>query len=81
MAWHRRKAAGPILRLIGAILLATAWMVGKYLFCAPTTAPDAIDGMLALILFTSASAGSALLVLGAHLFDAVARPSPWQRRF
>ena len=71
--WHNRRGAGAAIRLAGAILLAVAYLAGARLFVAP----DGREAVLAVILFTSASAGSAMLALGAHLFDEVAVSRRW----
>jgi len=80
MAWHRKTAAGPILRSTGAVLLGLASLAARHLFRVPIAAPGAIDAGIAALLFVSASAGSALTALGPHLFDRVAVSPRWQRR-
>ena len=74
MAWHRHGWAGAVIRLGGAMLLGIAYLAGARLFAAPSARPDAL---FALILFTSGCAGSAMLVLGAHLFDQVEVSRRW----
>lgn len=77
MVWHRTKWAGPLLRLAGAFLLAIGTALGMRLFGAPTRSPGASAYLLALILFTALSAGSAMLMLGGHLFDEVPLSPRW----
>ncbi len=81
MPWHRKGWAGWLLRLAGAVLVAIGWCAARRLFAAPAHAPGAFDYLLALVVFSAFSAGSAMLTLGAHLFDPVRVAGRWQRRF
>jgi uncharacterized protein YjeT (DUF2065 family) len=79
MAWQNRKWADAGLRLAGIVLLAIALLVGRRLFAAPDpqarTTP--LCYLLALIGMASMSAGTALVVLGHHLFDRVVLSARW----
>jgi hypothetical protein len=79
MAWHKRKYAGPALRLAGLALLCVAVLVGRHLFAAsdPQGRVRASAYLLALIGMASACAGAALSVLGRHLFDEVELSERW----
>jgi hypothetical protein len=79
--WHRRKWAGLLLRLAGALLLAIACAADARLFGASPRRAVLLDYPLALAAFVAASAGGAMLALGAHLFDPVPVAGRWQRRF
>lgn len=71
---------GPVLRLAGLALLLSAAAAAWLLVVRVT--PDQSDGfdyLLALVTVLGASLGSALLVLGAHVFDQVAISRPWIR--
>ncbi len=79
MAWHEKRWAGFLLRLAGVALLCVAALIARHLFAvadpAAKTAP--LVYLLALIGMTSASAGSAMAVLGRHLFDQVELSERW----
>ncbi len=79
MAWHRASWAGASLRLAGAALLCAAWAASTRLWGDTGHAPRTTDYALALVAFATASAGSVLLLLGAHLFDQVELPQRWTR--
>ena len=81
MPWHRRKWAGPLLRLAGALLLLVGCRAAARLFAPPAHPRAALDYLLALLTIVTLSPGSALLTLGAHLFDPVTVAGRWQRRF
>ena len=80
MEWHERKYARVALRLAGLILVAIAWRLGVHLFAVPD--PQAklrpLSYLLALVWIVSACTGSALAVLGQHLFDPVELPARWR---
>lgn len=84
MAWHRRAWAGPALRLIGAGLLGCAYLLVTLLFSrygpVSPAAPLAMTYPIAAASFACASAGGALLMLGAHLFDEVEVSERWTQR-
>jgi hypothetical protein len=79
MAWHERKWASALLRLAGLALLCLATFVARRLFgiAHPEARLNPLDYLLALIGFASASTGSALTVMGRHLFDQVALSARW----
>jgi hypothetical protein len=80
MLWHRRPAAGPLLRGAGLILLLFAWLIGRELLAIgehEATEPP-LAYLLAGIVFLSASAGAALLLNGQHLFDTVRVSRLWE---
>ena len=80
MAWHERKYAGLALRLAGLALFALAAEIGRHIFVAadPTAKLRVLPYLLALIWIASLSAGTALTVLGRHLFDQVELPARWR---
>ena len=83
MRWHREGWAGLALRVAGAALLSGSAIVLSYLFDrfgGARGAPGAFELLLALIGFASASAGSAMLLLGAHLFDEIEISARWAHR-
>ena len=79
MLWHERKHAGLALRFAGLGFLAIAALIGRRLFAVPDPQAKlcALSYLLALIGITSACVGSALALLGQHLFDQVELPSRW----
>lgn len=79
MEWHRTKWAGPRLRLAGAVLLVLSAILWSALFGPPAHSPDALAWLMALLAFATLSAGSAMSVLGAHLFDRVPLSRRWRR--
>jgi len=80
MEWHERKYVGLALRSAGLILIAIAWRLGHHIFAVPD--PEAklrpLSYLLALMWIVSACTGSALAVLGRHLFDPVELPARWR---
>jgi hypothetical protein len=80
MVMQRTKWADPPLRLVGAVTLIVSAALWSLLFKAPTRSPDAMAWLEALLAFASFSAGSAMLVLGPHLFDPVELSERWTRR-
>jgi hypothetical protein len=79
MLWHERKHVGLALRFAGLGLLAIGGLIGRRLFAVadPQGKFCAFAYLLALIGIMSASAGSALALLGQHLFEQVELPSRW----
>ena len=79
MMWHERKYVGLALRFAGLGLLAIGALVGRRLFAVadPRGKLYAFSYLLALISIISVSAGSALALLGQHLFEQVELPSRW----
>jgi uncharacterized protein YjeT (DUF2065 family) len=80
MVWHRTKWADALLRLAGAFVLAIGVTAGLRLFGSPTRSPSASAYVLALIGFVAVTAGTAMLVLGTHLFDEIPLSPRWTRR-
>jgi hypothetical protein len=80
MAWHERKFTGLALRFAGLTLIVIAWRLGHPLFAAPDPQAKlrALPYLLALVWIVSSCVGSALAVLGRHLFDPVELPSRWK---
>ena len=80
MEWHERKYARLALRLVGLILIVIAWRLGDHLFAVPDPRAKLrpLSYLLALVWIGSACAGSALAVLGRHLFDPVELPARWR---
>ncbi|MFE8583387.1 hypothetical protein ACFX59_04710 [Sphingomonas sp. NCPPB 2930] len=77
--WHRSRRADLGLRALGAILCGLAYLAIRTLFALPSTAMAAhlLPAELATAGFLSASAGSALAMLGAHLFDDMMVSARW----
>jgi len=71
------------LRLIGLLLIALS-AAGTYALSRLVHMPGHIaallDCFLAVVVFVTASAGSLMLCLGAHIFDEVAVSSRWRTR-
>jgi hypothetical protein len=80
IAMQKTKWADPPLRLIGAVTLVISAGLWALLFRTPTPPPDALAWLIALLAFASLCAGSAMLVLGPHLFDQVELSERWTRR-
>ena len=82
MAWHRRTATNLSLRAAGVMLLAVAYLCGTWLRADACMGPidgSPIDFLLAAVTFLSATGGSLLLILGAHIFDRVEIAPRWHR--
>ena len=65
------------LRLGGTALLGCTALIGHALFAGGAHAARAIDYALATIGFLGASAGSAMVWQGRHLFDEIALSARW----
>ena len=79
--WHRRPWAGPTIRIAGLAALGIAVEAARLLLHSAGVPPadqSAMDYLLALIAFVLASAGSAMLFVGAHLFDEVEVSLRWR---
>ena len=76
-AWHRSRSADIGLRISGLILCMAAWAGLARLFAMPAPAGIAAFGCAAGG-FLCASAGSALALLGAHLFDRIETSARWR---
>ena len=79
MEWHRRKYADAAMRAIGLALLLPAAMIGRRLFAVadPQATVRPLAYLLGLLFFAGASSGTALLVLGRHLFDQIELSARW----
>ena len=72
---------GISMRAGGATSLGLSWLGGHELWLLHgTNAVGALMFLLALVTFLAASAGSAMLILGAHLFDKVEVSARWARQ-
>lgn len=79
--WHERPLAKILLRLAGAALLGLAWWFGSTLlrrYGGKLQHPP-LEYLLALVAFVCASAGSALTLMGHHLFDKIQVTARWAR--
>jgi len=81
---HRKYQASSMgLRSIGLLLIALS-AAGTYALSRLVHMPGHIAGLLdcflAVVVFVTASAGSVMLCLGAHIFDEVAVSSRWRTR-
>jgi hypothetical protein len=81
-AWHRSRRADMGLRAAGVLLccLGGAAIARLVAMRTPPQTADALAFLLAAIGFLSASAGSAMLFLGSHLFDHIEVSARWHRR-
>lgn len=81
-AWHRSWRADIGLRILGLTLCAIAYQALAHLVgMRPPAAPHQsgpLAYLLAAIGFMSASAGTALALLGKHLFDQVEVSARWR---
>jgi hypothetical protein len=80
--WHEEVVAKLGLRAAGLVLLAIAYWTGTALFdrFAGSLVHPPLEYLLAVVTFVCASAGSAMTVMGHHLFDQVEVSSRWARR-
>jgi len=79
MPFHERKYASLGLRLAGLVLLGVGSLIWRHLFAVPdpTAKLRLLPYLLALIGMVSTSVGSALALLGRHLFDQVDLSPRW----
>ena len=79
MAFHERTYANLGLRLAGLILFGSGALIWRHLFgvADPTAKSRVLPYLFALIGMASTSAGTALTVLGRHLFDQVDLSPRW----
>jgi hypothetical protein len=80
--WHRSRCADLGLRALGLLFCGIAYTAISRL-CALHISDQTIGALtyfLALIGFLGASAGSALVMLGHHLFDEIEVSERWRRR-
>ncbi len=81
--WHENRAADIGLRAGGAALLGIGWLLALRLHhMAHATAPRDANSLMILlsgVTFLCASAGSALLFVGAGLWESVEVSARWKR--
>ncbi|MGQ2934314.1 MAG: hypothetical protein ACT6QT_07175 [Sphingopyxis sp.] len=81
--WHENRAADIGLRAGGAALLGIGWLLALRLHhMAQTIGPRDANSLMILlsaVTFLSASAGSALLFVGAGLWESVEVSARWKR--
>jgi len=80
--WSRTRTASLGLRLAGVLLLALAYAAARALRARAVAGPvagDPLAWLLAAASFVSASGGTALAVMGHHLFDQVQIARRWSR--
>ena len=83
MQWYRNPSTRWLLRAIGLVTLLISWRACAWLYTLVHGHPNnhsALVYLLALVAFCCASAGSALLVVGHHLFDEVQISERWATR-
>lgn len=80
-AWHRARRADIGLRALGSGMCGLAGLAAQRLLglSVPPHPPGLPAVALATLAFLGASAGSALLLLGAHLFDRIEVSARWRR--
>ena len=83
VAWHRSRRADLGLRISGLLFWAISYLAISRLVALRLPPPEQAIGGIAFILtavgFLSASAGTAMVVLGRHLFDQVEISARWRR--
>jgi hypothetical protein len=80
--WHRTLTGDLAIRAVGTLLLALCWLVISALMRAASgriAHSAAMDYLLAAVGFLSASAGTASVILGRHLFDDIEVSPRWRR--
>jgi len=81
--WHENRGADIGLRAGGAVLLGLGWLLAVRLHhMAQTTGPRDASSLMILLsaaTFLCASAGSALLFVGAGLWESVEVSARWKR--
>lgn len=76
----RHLSRGLSIRVFGLAMLGLSWTCGHALWQLHGDAsPGVAAFLLALLTFLSASIGSAMLILGPHLFDKVEVSARWAR--
>ncbi|AXJ95504.1 MULTISPECIES: hypothetical protein [unclassified Sphingomonas] len=80
-AWHRSRRADIGLRAAGLLLCWVSYraILGLVALHLPTQRAGILAYALALTGFASASAGSALALVGRHLFDRIEVGPRWRR--
>jgi len=82
MLWYQRTGAGALLRVAGMGILATGYFAAIWLQSRATAGAlngDPLAYLLAAAAFLCGSVGSALAVLGTHIFDRVEVAQRWRR--
>lgn len=83
-AWHRTWQADIGLRILGLACCGVAYVALTHLVAVAHPAPHHHAGPLAHLIaaigFLAASAGSALALLGKHLFDRIEISARWRVR-
>lgn len=79
-AWHRSQRADLGLRALGLLLcwLSYTAIVRLVAMHVPAQAADIVAYGLATVGFVAASSGSAMLILGNHLFDEIEVSARWR---
>jgi hypothetical protein len=79
-AWHRSRRADLGLRALGLGLCVVAYLAISRVVAIsqPTQAAGGLAFALAAVGFVSTSAGSAMTLLGKHLFDEIEISLRWQ---
>jgi hypothetical protein len=83
MDWGNMPRSRWGLRQLGVVLLFAAYAAAKHLLAIGHNHHGAEPSsvyLLALLAFVCGSVGSALLVLGHHLFDKIEVPERWRKR-
>lgn len=82
--WHEKPGAGWLIRLAGLVLIGISTLASMTLYqhvqmMQPheTSPVEFLLALLALLAFLACSAGSAMAVLGRHLFDRVQVSNRW----
>lgn len=82
-AWHRSRSADIGIRVLGLLLLIIAYFAISSLIALQPPVPEqtvrTASFILAAVGFLFASAGSAMTILGNHLFDQVEISARWGR--
>lgn len=76
----RHLLRGLSVRVVGLTVLGLSWACGHALWLLHgDRSPGVAAFLLAMTAFLSASVGSAMLILGSHLFDKVEVSARWAR--
>lgn len=81
MAWYEKTGASALLRIAGVGILGIAYLAGAFLrgrAAAGSLTGDPFSYLFAAGTFLCGSVGSALTVLGAHIFDRVEVSQRWR---
>ena len=75
----RHPLTGSAIRMAGLVALGLSWLCGHELWRLHGPTVSAVTFLLALVTFLSASAGSAMLILGRYLLAEVEVSRRWAR--